>query len=248
MADTVYTDKSFVKLTLNNKILRGNDKLHPADLTNWRKIFAGNGESYVNKEGKTVKLNSLIGIEIVEYDKTKATGQKTGRSLEYNLTPANIAMIIKNIERALNFDGVLFSDVKTHAFVKNNAGKGEVSYAGVRLNDIRIFDDLFGNTLVEFPTREFTNKQGETKNVAVFYPVGEYKTAINNVILECYKDILQKDGPVFSLLRKDSVVKGKKRTSSKKSVSVNATEPVEAAETAPVAENEETAVEEQEVA
>lgn len=123
-----------------------------------------------------------------------------------------------------------------------------LSYAGVRLNDIRIFDDLFGNTLVEFPTREFTNKQGETKNVAVFYPVGEYKTAINNVILECYKDILQKDGPVFSLLRKDSVVKGKKRTSSKKSVSVNATEPVEAAETAPVAESEETAAEEQEVA
>ena len=128
MADTVYTDKSFVKLTLNNKILRGNDKLHPADLTNWRKIFAGNGESYVNKEGKTVKLNSLIGIEIVEYDKTKAAGQKTGRSLEYNLTPANIAMIVKNIERSLNFDGVLFSDVKTHAFVKNNAGKGEVLF------------------------------------------------------------------------------------------------------------------------
>lgn len=121
-----------------------------------------------------------------------------------------------------------------------------LSYAGVRLNDIRIFDDLFGNTLVEFPTREFTNKQGETKNVAVFYPVGEYKTAINNVILECYKDILQKDGPVFSLLRKDSVVKGKKRT--KKSVPSNATEPAEAAETASVAENEETTAETQEVA
>lgn len=126
--DKTYTDKSFVKLTLNNRILRGNDKLHPANLENWRKIFAGNGETYVNKDGKTVKINSLIGIEIVEYDKKKESGNKTGRSLEYNLTPANISMIVKNIDRSLNFSGTLFSDVKTHAFVKNNAGKGEVLF------------------------------------------------------------------------------------------------------------------------
>lgn len=126
MAKQVYIDKSFAKLMLQKMILRANDKLHPASMENWRKIFAGNGESYVNKDGKTVKLTSLIGIEIVEYDKKQATGAKTGRSLEYNLTVPNIAMIMRNIYNSANYSGVLFSDVKTHAFVKNNAGKGEV--------------------------------------------------------------------------------------------------------------------------
>lgn len=126
MAKSIYIDKSFAKLMLQKMILRANDKLYPASIENWRKVFAGNGETYMNKDGKTVKLTSLIGIEIVEYDKKQAAGAKTGRSLEYNLTVPNIAMIMRNIYNSANISGVLFSDVKTHAFVKNQAGKGEV--------------------------------------------------------------------------------------------------------------------------
>lgn len=122
----VYTDKCFAKLILNNKILRANDKLHPASLKNWRRIFAGTDETYVGKDGKERKINSLIGIEIVDYDKNKTSGEKTGNSLEYNLSPENIKTISKNIERGLNYSGVLFSDMKTHSFVKRQDGKGEV--------------------------------------------------------------------------------------------------------------------------
>ena len=130
--EQIYTDKSFCKLTLNNRILRANDKLAPASLQNWRKIFAGNGESYINKDGKTVKLNALIGIELVEYDKQKQAGQKTGKSIEYNLTPANINMIVKNIDRSLATDGVLFADMKTHAYKLNSDGKGEVIFFEIK--------------------------------------------------------------------------------------------------------------------
>lgn len=126
MSETMYTDKCFAKLILNNKILRANDKLYPASLKNWRRIFAGTDETYMTKDGKERKLNSLIGIEIVDYDKKKTSGEKTGNSLEYNLSPENIKAITKNIERGLNFSGVLFSDIKTHSFAKRADGKGEV--------------------------------------------------------------------------------------------------------------------------
>lgn len=39
MSDVMYTDKCFAKLMLNNKIIRANDKLHPASLKNWRRIL-----------------------------------------------------------------------------------------------------------------------------------------------------------------------------------------------------------------
>lgn len=111
-----------------------------------------------------------------------------------------------------------------------------LEYAGFRFNDIRIFDDVFGNTLVEFPTREFVDKQGETRTVTVFFPTGVYKAAINQVILECYKDILSKDGPVFSLLRKGSLVTGKKKNS--KDTTDTAENATEAAETTSIDESE----------
>ena len=122
----MFTDKCFAKLILNNKILRANDKLYPASLKNWRRIFAGTDETYRTKDGKQRKLTSLIGIEIVDYDKSKSSGEKTGNSLEYNLSPDNIKAISKNIERGLNYSGVIFSDMKTHSFVKRQDGKGEV--------------------------------------------------------------------------------------------------------------------------
>ncbi len=122
----MFTDKCFAKLILNNKILRANDKLYPASLKNWRRIFAGTDETYRTKDGKERKLTSLIGIEIVDYDKNKSSGEKTGNSLEYNLSPDNIKSISKNIERGLNYSGVIFSDMKTHSFVKRQDGKGEV--------------------------------------------------------------------------------------------------------------------------
>lgn len=102
-----------------------------------------------------------------------------------------------------------------------------LDYAGFRFNDIRIVDDVFGNTLVEFPTREFVDKQKETRNVTVYFPTGAYRTAVNSVILECYKDILSKDGPVISLLRKDSLVNGRKKKA--KDETENATEGAEIA-------------------
>ena len=122
----MYTEKSFAKLILNNKILRANDKLNPASLKNWRRIFAGTDETYTDKNGKEIKIHSLIGIEIIDYDKKKEGGNKTGNSLEYNLSPENIAMICKNIERGLSYEGQLFYDMKTHAFTKRQDGKGEV--------------------------------------------------------------------------------------------------------------------------
>lgn len=125
MAESVYTEKSFAKLMLNNKILKANDKLQPASLKNWRRIFAGTDETYV-KDGKNVKIRALIGIEIIDYDKGKESGNKTGNSLEYNLSPEQVIMICKNIERGLNYDGQLFYDVKTHSFAKRQDGKGEV--------------------------------------------------------------------------------------------------------------------------
>ena len=126
MSDVMYTDKCFAKLVLNNKIIRANDKLHPASLKNWRRIFAGTDETYTTADGTTRKLSSLIGIEIVDYNKNKASGEKIGNSLEYNLSVENIKAISKNIERGLNFDGTLFYDLKTHSFVKRQDGKGEV--------------------------------------------------------------------------------------------------------------------------
>lgn len=122
----MFTDKCFAKMILNNKILRANDKLYPASLKNWRRIFAGTDETYQTKDGKKRKLTSLIGIEIVDYDKNKSSGEKTGNSLEYNLSPDNIKAISKNIERGLNYSGVIFSDMKTHSFAKRQDGKGEV--------------------------------------------------------------------------------------------------------------------------
>lgn len=126
MSDVMYTDKCFAKLVLNNKIIRANDKLHPASLKNWRRIFAGTDETYTMADGTTRKLSSLIGIEIVDYNKNKASGEKIGNSLEYNLSVENIKAISKNIERGLNFDGTLFYDLKTHSFIKRQDGKGEV--------------------------------------------------------------------------------------------------------------------------
>lgn len=51
MSDVMYTDKCFAKLMLNNKIIRANDKLHPASLKNWRRIFAGTDETYTAADG-----------------------------------------------------------------------------------------------------------------------------------------------------------------------------------------------------
>lgn len=85
-------------------------------------------------------------------------------------------------------------------------------YFGIKLKDIRIIDDVFGNTLVAFPTRDYVTKQGENRTVSVFYPVGQFKEAINKVILECYKDALHKEGPVVSMLRKDISPKNARKT------------------------------------
>lgn len=126
MSDVMYTDKCFAKLMLNNKIIRANDKLHPASLKNWRRIFAGTDETYTAADGTSRKLTSLIGIEIIDYNKNKTSGEKTGNSLEYNLSVDNIKTISRNIERGLKFEGVLFSNIKTHSFVKRQDGKGEV--------------------------------------------------------------------------------------------------------------------------
>ena len=96
MSDVMYTDKCLAKLMLNNKIIRANDKLHPASLKNWRRIFAGTDETYTAADGTSRKLTSLIGIEIIDYNKNKTSGEKTGNSLEYNLSVDNIKYDVKH--------------------------------------------------------------------------------------------------------------------------------------------------------
>ena len=80
-------------------------------------------------------------------------------------------------------------------------GVVRLNYFGMLLNDIRIFEDFQGNTIIDFPTREFTAKATqEVKKVNVFFPTAQLKTPVNQVIVSCYQEFLADTKPLEKVI------------------------------------------------
>ena len=142
--------------------------------------------------------------------------------------------------RSINVDGVDYPLRITVFLIKgrrNFKGVVRLDYFGMFLNDIRILEDFQGNTIIVFPTREHTDKEtNETREFNVFIPSQKLKGSLNNVILGCYLEALEKDGPIKDLLKKDGIAKEK--APAKRTRKAKADEKVEAIESSELAEPE----------
>lgn len=121
----------------------------------------------------------------------------------------------------------------------------KLDYFGILLNDIRILEDFQGNTIVVFPTREHTDKNtNETREFNVFIPSQKLRGTLNNLIVTCYLEAVEREGPFNDLLRKDSIAnpkRGPKKTRkavADETVNTDAAESEQAEEPAEEAEGE----------
>lgn len=86
-------------------------------------------------------------------------------------------------------------------------GVVRLNYCGMLLGDIRILEDFQGNTIVDFPTREFVSKATqETRRVNVFIPTAQLKMPLNQLIVSCYQEAVAEIGPMNNLLNDGSIV------------------------------------------
>ena len=83
----------------------------------------------------------------------------------------------RSFKRHITVGGVEYPVTVTITLINTKGtlrGVVRLNYFGMLLNDIRIFEDFQGNTIVDFPTREFTAKATkEVKKVNVFFPTAQ---------------------------------------------------------------------------
>ena len=110
----------------------------------------------------------------------------------------------RSFKRHITVGGVEYPVTVTITLINTKGtlrGVVRLNYFGMLLNDIRIFEDFQGNTIVDFPTREFTAKATkEVKKVNVFFPTAQLKTPLNQVIVSCYQEFLAYTKPLEKVI------------------------------------------------
>ena len=123
------------------------------------------------------------------------------------MSTKSVAPTKRSFNKSICVDGVEYPIGVTVSLIKDRGNlKGVVglSYFGFFLNDIRIKEDWQGNTLVVFPSREFT-----VRSANVYIPTNKFKAPVNQVIVACYQELLADVGPMTEILEDDSVAEAK---------------------------------------
>ncbi len=85
-------------------------------------------------------------------------------------------------------------------------GVVRLNYCGMLLGDIRILEDFQGNTIIDFPSREYTVKATqETRKVSVFIPTAQLKMPLNQLIVSCYQEFLADKNTVNNLISDEAI-------------------------------------------
>ena len=129
------------------------------------------------------------------------------------MSTKSVAPTKRSFNKSICVDGVEYPIGVTVSLIKDRGNlKGVVglSYFGFLLNDIRIKEDWQGNTLVVFPSREFTVKATQkVRSANVYIPTNKFKAPVNQVIVACYQELLADVGPMTEILEDDSVAETK---------------------------------------